>query len=281
MIIKYYFWIWILVFIVVVIILILWWSWFVVSPWYRAFTITMGRPNDEVMSEWFHFKKPFIDNVVKMDIRVQKTESEAFAASKDLQTVETKLVVNYSLKSDSVINIYKTIGNKEVVANTLINPMIQEVVKQTTAKYTAEELVTKRNDVWTDLKNSLSEKLSKYWIIISDVSIINFSFSAQFETAIENKVTAEQNAQAEKNKLDIIKYQAQQSIEKAKWEAEANLTNAKANAEAIKIQSQAVQSQWGADYVKLKWIEKWSWNLPNTYMGADWQSIIVDLKDTK
>jgi regulator of protease activity HflC (stomatin/prohibitin superfamily) len=91
------------------------------------------------------------------------------------------------------------------------------------------------------------------WIIINDVNIVNFEFSKSFNESIENKVTAEQDALAQKNKLEQVKYEAQQQIEKAK-----------AQAESIKIQAQAVTSQWWADYVKLQWINKWDWVLPKT-----------------
>lgn len=93
-------------------------------------------------------------------------------------------------------------------------------------------------------------------IIISGMNITNLEFSPSFNTAIEAKVTAEQNALAQKNKLEQVKYEAQQTIEKAKAEAES-----------IKIQAESVNSQGGADYVKLKAIEKWNGVLPQYQLG--------------
>jgi prohibitin 2 len=114
----------------------------------------------------------------------------------------------------------------------VITPSVQESVKATTAKYTAEELITKRQIVSQEIQNSLTDKLAKNGIIVSDVNIVDFNFSVGFNEAIEKKVKAEQEAFAEKNKLETVKYQAQQSIEKAKAEAES-----------IKIQASAIQSQ--------------------------------------
>lgn len=129
-------------------------------------------------------------------------------------------------------------------------------MKASTAKFSAEELITKRAEVKDSITQTLAERMQKVGILISNVSIIDFDFSKSFNNAIEDKVTAEQEALAQKNKLEQVKYEAEQRV-----------AQAKAEAEAIKIQAQAVTSQGGADYVKLKWIEKWNGVLPSTSLG--------------
>lgn len=254
-----------LVAIIVAIAVLIWvfGSWFTVSPWERAFITTWGKPSGDILSEWLHFKTPLIDNVVRMDVKIQKTDvPNLSSASKDLQDVTTHIAVNYSILPSEVIKVFTTIWNNEAVSEKLINPIIAEVVKSTTAQYTAIELVTMRNNVSNALREWLISKLTKQWVKITDVNIINFSYSKSFSEAIELKVTAEQTALAEKNKLETIKYQAQQKEAQANWVANANLIEAKAEAEAIKIKSQAIVQQWGKEYVELKKIEKWDWVMP-------------------
>lgn len=251
-------------------------SFFTIQPWERWLIKTLWNISSEVYSDGFHFKIPFVTTVVKMDIKVQKTESESSSASKDLQNVSTSLAVNYSLSDKKLVTIYKTIGTEYDVSQKLVMPLIQEIVKATTAKFTAEELILKRSEVSDGLKLGLTKWLESYWVIVERVSITNFEFSKQFNEAIEAKVTAEQTALAEKNKLETIKYQAQQKIEQTKWEAEARITSAKAEAEAIKIQTQAIQSQWGTEYVKLKWIEKWDGAVPKINNGQSLMNMNID-----
>ncbi len=252
-------------------------SFFTIQPGQRGLIKTLWNISDEVYLDGFHFKIPFITTVVKMDIKVQKTESQASSASKDLQNVSTNLAVNYSLNDKKLVTIYKTIGREDDVAQKLVMPLIQEVVKATTAKFTAEELILKRSEVSDWLKQWLIKWLELYWVNVERVSITNFEFSKQFNEAIEAKVTAEQTALAEKNKLETIKYQAQQKIEQAKWEAEARVTSAKAEAEAIKIQTQAIQAQWWAEYVKLKFIERWDGVLPKiSWLGGSLMNMNID-----
>jgi regulator of protease activity HflC (stomatin/prohibitin superfamily) len=130
-------------------------------------------------------------------------------------------------------------------------------VKASTANYTAEELITKREVVRQTIQDSLTERLKQNYVDVTGVSIVDFNFSPSFNQAIEAKVTAEQNALAAKNKLEQVKYEAEQRVEQAKGEAEA-----------IKIQTQAIQSQGGRDYVNLKAIEKWNGELPQQMMGG-------------
>ena len=198
---------------------------------------------------------------------MQSATAKAVSASKDLQSVTTDVVVNYSINEKNIIDIYSKVGNEKTVATNLVDPIIQEVVKATTAKYNAEELITKRDEVSNLLLTGISDKVSKFGITINNVNITNFEYSPQFSAAIETKVTAAQNALAEQNKLATIQYQAQQVEAKADGDAQAKITNAKAEAEAIKIQSEAITIQGGKDYVELQKINKWDGVLPKIVSG--------------
>lgn len=215
----------------------------------RGIILRWGAVN-RVMSEGIHWITPIAESVKKLDVKTQKEEVKVDSASKDLQIVTSVIALNYHLDAEKVGELWKSIGGNYKVR--IIDPAIQESVKAATAKYTAEELITKRQEVKDAIKISLSERLNKEFIIVDDVSIVNFDFSASFNSAIEAKVTAEQNALAAKNKLEQSKYEAEQRIAQAKGEAEA-----------IRIQAQAITQQGGKDYVQLKAIDKWNGNLPN------------------
>lgn len=205
---------------------------FVVSPGEVGLVKRLGSLQDVIYTEGLNFKIPFVDQVVIMDIRTQKIQDSANSASKDLQNVQTTIAVNGAINPEKAPMIFRTLGNLEEIANRIVTPAIQESVKSVTAKYTAEELITKRSAVSLEIEQLLVEKLGKYGLDVSDVNIVNFSFSQDFDQAIERKVKAEQDALAEKNKLEQVKFQAQQKIEQAKAEAET-----------IRIQAEAIKSQ--------------------------------------
>ena len=232
---------------------------FVVAPSERGLKMRLGTLNQTVYGEWFHWKVPLIDSVKYADLKIDRADGDATSASKDLQNVETKISVNYQINEVSILNLFRTVGIEHSrLEETLLGPAIQESVKSATAKYTAEELITKRELVRSDIQVALKEKIEPYGVNIVQVNIVNFEFSNSFDASIEAKVKAEQDALAQKNKLEQVKYEAQQQIERAKAEAET-----------IRIQAEAIQKQWWAAYVQLKWIEKWNGQLPTTTLGEN------------
>jgi regulator of protease activity HflC (stomatin/prohibitin superfamily) len=229
---------------------------YIVSAGERAIVLEFGKPQPDAIAEGIHVRIPIYQSIVKTDIRTQKYEADLSAASKDLQTVSTKIAINYRVNSGSVVELYKTVGTD--FASKIIVPIEQEANKAVTAQYTAEELVTKREEVREKMKALLTERLTPRGIIVEEFSIVNFDFSASFNSAIEAKVTAEQEALAAKNKLEQVKF-----------EAAATLAVKEAEAEGLRAQKEQITP----DLLELRRIEvskimaeKWNGAYPTTYM---------------
>lgn len=228
-------------------------SFFTVRSGERAIVFRFGQVQS-VVNDGLHMKVPFIETYRIVDIRTQKAHSPANAGTRDLQTVQTEIALNYHLRAESLADTYSRIGLD--VEPKVIDPRIQEIVKAVVAKFSAEELLIKREDVKSEIANGLRTSLSAYNIIVEDIQITNFQFSKAFDSAIEAKQTAEQQALKAKNDLERIKVEAQQKI-----------TMAEAEARTIQIQAQAIKEQGGAEYVQLKAIEKWDGKLPQVSGG--------------
>jgi len=239
---------------------------FVVSPTERAIKITLGNLSNTIYREGFHFKIPFFQTVTIVDLTIDRADALAKSASKDLQNIATTVSVNYQINETNILEMYKLVGvDHDLIENNVFSSAIQEAVKSATAKYTAEELITKRELVRNEIETILKEKTQKYGLVISQVNIVNFEFSESFDASIESKVRAEQDALTQRNKLEQVKYEAQQQIERAKAEAET-----------IRISAEAIQKQGGAAYVQLKWIEKWNGQLPTTSLGDNQPDIFIN-----
>lgn len=240
-------------------------SWFkVVEPGERWVKVTLWKVTDVELWEWLHWKIPLIQLIKTMNVKVQKLETISSSASRDLQSVQTDIALNYNLKPWNVVTLYQNIWDEEVIKSKIIDPAIQESVKAATAQFTAEQLISKRPEVNTVMHDLLVSKLSDLWINVVAVNIVNFQFSQAFDTAIEAKVRAEQEALTEQNKLEQIKFQAQQKVETAKWEAESILLKAKAEAEANGIVAKSLTEQ----LVKYKGLEQWNGILPKVTSEA-------------
>ena len=213
----------------------------------RGVRLRFSAVTGSVLDEGLYFQIPFVERVVTMSVQIEKYEASADAASKDLQSVSTTVAVNYHLDPSTVDSVYQEFRDEYRVR--IIEPSIQEAVKSAIARYTAEELITKRAAVRDDIKANVQEKMEPNGIILDELNIVNFSFSKSFNIAIEKKVTAEQEAFAAQNKLEQVKFEAQQRVEEAKGKAEA-----------IRIEAEALRQS--PQVLELRALEKWDGVLP-------------------
>ena len=203
----------------------------------RGVVIRFGAVTGTILDEGFRTKLPFIDSVVKMSVQTQKYEANAAAASRDLQDVSTTIALNWRLDPGKATEVYRTLGLGFI--DRIAAPAIQETIKQVTAKYNAEDLILKRDEVKAAITEYLSVRLLERGIITETVSITEFQFSKTFIAAIEAKVAAEQAVSEAKNKLERIKVEAQQREEQEKGEANARIAKATGEAEYIRVVTEA------------------------------------------
>lgn len=224
----------------------------------RGVVLNFGAVQDSVLDEGLHLRMPIMQRVVKMDVKVQKSQTGAESVSKDLQEAHSTIAVNYHVSPSKANWVYQNLGKE--YKERIIDPAVQEVVKAITARYTAVELITQRENVRYEIKKLLNERLSSYNILVDDFSIVNFAFSKQFTQAIEAKQAAEQLA-----------LKAQRDLERVKIEAEQKVAQAKAEAEALRLQKENVTPE----LVRLRQIEaamraieKWDGHLPRVTASA-------------
>jgi len=206
------------------------------------------------LEEGLHFVVPFADSVVSMEVRTLLFVKATSSASKDLQTVTTEVTVNYRPNPETVSTLYKEVGLN--YQNRIIAPAVEEVVKQVTANYNAEELITKRPLVKADIENEITKRLNVYNIETEVISITDFQFSSLFSTAIESKVEAEQKALQAENDLRRIQVEALQAEARSQGIAKGNIAQANGEAEAIKIINQALAN----NPAYLEWLKTQAWD---------------------
>ena len=210
------------------------------------------------LDEGIHFLVPFQDDIIQMEVRTLKYDKDTRSASKDLQSVETTVTVNYHADPERVHVLFKEIGLD--YENRVIQPAIEETVKQVTANYNAEELITKRPLVKSDIENAIRERLNQFDVKTDVISITDFEFSVLFNKAIESKVEAEQNALRAENDLRRIEVEARQHEATAEGLAAANIAEARGEAEAIAIINQALAQN--PNYFEWLKIQAWDGKLP-------------------
>src|SRR5574344_1005988 len=203
--------------------------------------IRMGSATGQTLSDGWHFKTPFVESVVDISNKVMKTDVAADSISRDLQAITSNISINYHLAAENSADIYRRVGL--TYEDTLLQPAIQEAVKAVMAKYSAEELITNRSVVSSEISEEIRTKIGVYGIIIDEFNLTNFSFSQEFDAAIEAKQIAEQDkikaaTEKEKKTIEAEAAAAEKTIA-AEAEAKAIKTKAEAEAEAIKTKADA------------------------------------------
>lgn len=232
--------------------------WVQVGAGERGVVLNFGAVQENVLGEGLHFRIPVVQTIALMDVKVQKSLTNAAASSSDLQEVSSEVALNYHVIPDKANIVYQTIGVN--FKERIIDPAVQEVVKAVTARYTAEELITKRPAVSEAMRANLSERLMEHNIAVDAFSIVGFSFSKIFMEAIESKQTAEQLALKARRDLERIKIEAEQKITAATAEAES-LRLQRANISPDLIELRRVEAN-------LRAIDKWNGILPQVTGGG-------------
>ena len=174
---------------------------------------------DRVSYPGINIKLPFVERVVLMNVRTQKDEVQATAMSENLQVVTSQIAVNYHLDGTRAKEVYENVGAD--YANIIVAPAIQNTFKAVTAQFTAEELITKRDEVRMKAEEELTKQLEPYFIVVENFNIVNFDFSVEYQQAIESKQVAQQQVETSKQKLAQAEIDAQTVIAQAKGQADA------------------------------------------------------------
>ncbi|WP_416676542.1 prohibitin family protein [Egbenema bharatensis] len=218
----------------------------IINPGQAGVISVLGKARDGELLEGLHFKPPLISKVDIYDVTVQKFEVPAQSATRDLQNLSASFAINFRLDPTQVVTIRRTQGTLQNIVAKIIAPQTQESFKIAAARRTAEESITKRNELKQDFDEALGERLQKYGIIVLDTSVIDLNFSREFALAVEDKQIAEQRAQ-----------RAVYVAREAEQDAQADINRAKGKAEAQRLLAETLKSQGGRLVLQKEAIEAW------------------------
>lgn len=235
---------------VVLAILVAPFAFYIVEPGFTAIHLRLGKINTIAQEPGYYIQIPGLDSVTFFDTRIQKAEIETSAMSKDLQTVDIGMVVNYRI--DNALKIYQEIGSN--FEKIIIDPFVQESVKAVVAKFTAEDLIQKRHEAKDRVIEELAERLASKYIALVDFNFTHLDFSPDFIHAVEEKQIAEQQAKRAHNLTEKVREEANQMRMRAEAEAYALKVKREAVTEEL-IRLQEIEAQ-------LKAIERWNGVLP-------------------
>ena len=264
-----------------------------VDTGYTAIVTTFGKVEDYTLEAGFHFKSPF-QQIILMDNREQKTTFSTQAFSSDIQQVDITGSINYAINKSTAMNLFKEVGTNYF--DKLINPRMMENTKAVFSKYTAENLVSAREELSVQIRDTLSQEMQRYGITIISVSIENVDFTDAFTDAVEAKqVAAQKKLQAEiEQEQKTMETEQQAQRQKIEAEAEAEVKKIAAEAEAFAITTKAeaeaqanqkIAQSLTPELIEFTQVNQWNGELPLYVSGDAAQTLPVltvnDLEKTE
>jgi prohibitin 2 len=222
-----------------------------------------GRVTGEVLDAGWHLVGP-TDHVTNFSIRTITAQNEAACFSKDLQQVTVTIAAQTRVVKTNAARVFQTYG---VDYMSQAQPKIYEELKAQTARYDAAELIANREQIRNEVIKAARERL-KDFVELEDVSLVNITFSSEYEKAIEAKQVAQQRAE-----------QAKYELQQAEVEAEKKVAQARGEAQAIQIRGDALAKNPAV--IQLEIVQKWDGKTPQTLVtsgAATGTSILLPLK---
>lgn len=253
---------------------------FAISPFkqvysgYAGVLSNFGSVQETPLYPGMHIAIPFYQTINEVSVQPQTVTSDESGSTHDLQLVNTSIAVTFHLNPSAAPDFYKSFRDYDTLGNRIIAPAVSNDVKAITAKYDAEELVTKRDIVAAEIKELITVSLAPYNLTIESVNVANFAFSDAYTQAIEQKQVAQQQAQQAQYTLQQTQISAQQQVVQAKAAADAAVATAQGEANALLLTStaQAKANQLIAQsltpvLLQQKALDRWDGNLP-TYLSS-------------
>ena len=231
-----------------------------INPGQRGVITRLGKVQPGVLNEGLHWRVPFIDDVTRINVRLQLSNVKGNGSSNDLQDVDIEVAVNWKITSDQVPEVFQELETEANVYERVLEPAVTEAFKAQAAQKTAEEIITARNDLKVNITNAITNEMKKNGITVTAVNIVDINFTEEFDKSIEAKQIAAQEAA------------------RAEFEKEARIARAEGEAQAAELEARALEAQGGNKVLQKEAIAKWNGNLPQTLiLGGDGQGTLPQM----
>ena len=127
-------------------------------------------------------------------------------------------------------------------AERVLPSIVNETTKAVVAQYNASELLTKRDAVSRQIRESLLKRSSDFQILLDDVSITHLAFSQEYTAAVEAKQVAQQDSE-----------RAKYIVEKALQEKRAIIIHAEGEAKSAELIGASIKDN--PAFIQLRRIE--------------------------
>src|SRR5450432_1757970 len=221
--------------------------------------ILFGSVQNMTLASGLHFINPLID-VQHMDIKTQNYTMSAIhnegqkegddairVLTSDGLEVIMDMTVLYKVVPTSAPDILRSTGID--YTDKIVRPLTRTMIRDNAVYYDAVSLYsTKRDEFQTRIVNSIEEEFHKRGLLLEQLLIRNIALPQAVKTSIEQKISAEQDAQ----KMQFVLQKERQEADRKRVEAQGiadyqriisvSLTDRQLQYESIKAQLEIAKS---------------------------------------
>ncbi len=216
----------------------------------------LGQVQQGTFEPGFHFRVPFIDQVVVYSTKVTSYEASeqpqssqanytdvvVDSTTSDGQTVQLTFTVLFRIPADKAPVIAQQVGDMSAVVENVVKAYSRSVSREVPKGFSAESLYTQKGqtDAQAAIQAKLVEDFGAYGVAIDQYLIRRITFADAYVTAVEAKQIAKQEALTEQNLIARQEAIKEQTIINAEAEAEKKKIEAAGEAAAITLKQQAL-----------------------------------------
>lgn len=203
-----------------------------------------GKVRDNEVSSGIHLINP-LASIVRLSIRTEQytmsvaaTEGQRLgddsieALTKEGLKVHLDMTVLYHLEEEAASDVYREIGVN--YDEKILRPAVRTAIRDIIALYEAKDIYSdKREEAVGLIKAQLEETIGPRGLVVEEVLLRNVALPAMLTGAIENKLTAEQEAE----RYDFV-------LEREKKEAERKHIEAEGQRDAQTIINQSLTDRY-------------------------------------
>jgi regulator of protease activity HflC (stomatin/prohibitin superfamily) len=199
----------------------------------RGLKFTMGKISEQVIRPGLELKVPFFQKITEVTIQPIvytkniQVDSDG-AITKDKQTIGAEVKVFYKYNEGDLVTMWSRYGTAKI--EELVVASITESFKVVIGEYDIFVLPVSREKIRSRVIKNIREKMAEYPVQITDVNILNFDWSDEFDTQIEQTMKRAQEVKQKEQELLITEQEAQKKVKEAQANYEAAELNAKAKA---------------------------------------------------
>lgn len=190
---------------------------YLIRPGERAVvfrTISGLLEKDDIVGTGLKMVAPW-NSLYKYDVKEQKNEETMDVLDKNGLSINMDITVRFNPTYEKIGYLHEVFGINYV--NRLVIPEVRSTVRQVTGRYSAEEIYsTKRSEVEAAIIDETATILEKNNIEMRALLIRSIGLPADIKSAIESKLTREQESLA----MIFINEREEQEADRKKIEAE-------------------------------------------------------------